>query len=277
MDYLNYLGIFFGGLATVGMILYWLNTRKRVTSLEGDLLAREEESKKTRQMLTKVIQEREQFKKETEKKQPLPVTHTILLDGVSGAGKTTCVARVLKPVMDKEGIEDLIATHQERLTERIPICEEYDGQATRMHYMRFFDVPGEQPESVINALYDLDSRAEQVILLVIWDITKNHSGKAEFNKPRLKGVYRNKMAQKYVKSVVVFFNKTDMIETKTEIERKYNEAKQILEPLFLHIFQDDVGEIKYFRGSFLEGTGWFELYAQILREFDLERLYNEDI
>ena len=84
----------------------------------------------------------------------------------------------------------------------------------------------------------------------------------------MESVFGNDLARKLIKSVVVFFNKTDCFERKI-LEKRIAEEKQYIRETLTYVLDDGLEDIIFSQGSALHGTGLFDCYGKILQSFDL--------
>jgi predicted GTPase len=201
-------------------------------------------------------------------------SHTVLMDGISGSGKSSFIARLVSPVSTTLELQNMTATVSEYPSLDIPICWE-PGEKTTLHSLRFFDVAGENSGTFIDALHTLSKEhsggGADVVLVIIWDISDEDKwieSVNHFNKQRIKATYGSKMASSIISAIIVFFNKIDMIDKKTASQRILS-AQDALNKHFENTFERGYGEIQYISGSVIEGTHMHDCLGAILQNFGL--------
>ncbi len=215
-----------------------------------------------------------------QEKLPMLQIHTILLDGMSGAGKTTFAARLANPTLTQADLKTRIsATEREYLTTELPLCWEKQSGRTVINTLRFYDVAGEKASTVVNALISLSEekkvKHQNVVLVVIWDISKTKEENEKYlSGYRLEATYGNVMAKRLIKSIVVFFNKTDSLSPEQQIKRVHDYSAEI-ERVFTQHFEVGYGNITFCNGSALSGAGLFDCYGAVLRKLDLAGNFSE--
>jgi CHASE3 domain sensor protein len=239
-------------------------------------LVSQAQSHRLQERLSEITQDKqrlEQLSQQLQRKLPEIRSHTVLMDGISGSGKSTFIARIMSPVSGRDQLEDMAATTSAYQTVEVPICWESDAQIEHsiIHHLNFFDVSGENPATFINALSDLHSKhVTNVVLVIVWDISKEFIDQniVELSRARLQATYGNEMAKKMISSIIVFFNKIDQRE-RDELPKILGEQKNIVNTLFQSVFEVGYGKIHYIDGSALRGTHVHDCVGLILRQFGL--------
>jgi signal recognition particle receptor subunit beta len=205
---------------------------------------------------------------------PKFITHTVLMDGISGSGKSSFIARLVSPVSTTLELQNMTATVSEYQSLDIPICWEA-GEETVLHSLRFFDVAGENSGTFIDALHTLSKERSgsnaDVVLVIIWDISSQDKWAESvnhFNKQRIKATYGSKMASSIISAIIVFFNKIDLVNEQTASQR-IQSAQNALNKHFENTFERGYGEIQYISGSVIEGTHMHDCLGAILQNFGL--------
>jgi signal recognition particle receptor subunit beta len=205
---------------------------------------------------------------------PKFITHTVLMDGISGSGKSSFIARLVSPVSTTLELQNMTATVSEYQSLDIPICWEA-GEGTVLHSLRFFDVAGENSGTFIDALHTLSKERSgsnaDVVLVIIWDISSQDKWAESvnhFNKQRIKATYGSKMASSIISAIIVFFNKIDLVDEQTASQR-IQSAQNALNQHFENTFERGYGEIKYISGSVIKGTHMHDCLGAILQNFGL--------
>lgn len=205
---------------------------------------------------------------------PKHVVHTVLMDGISGAGKSSFIARLVSPILTSNDLGNITATVSEYQSLAIPICWERNDKTT-LHSLRFFDIAGENSGTFVDALYALNNQNSNnntdVILVIIWDISSKKKWAENinhFNRQRVKATYGSKMASNIIRSIVVFFNKVDLVPS-DQVQESVSRAKEAIDNEFRDIFEQGYGEIKYVSGSVMTGQYIHDCLGVILKEFGL--------
>jgi hypothetical protein len=225
-------------------------------------------------LLKKLESQRLESRRQLEESAPRFITHTVLMDGISGSGKSSFIARLVSPVSTTSELQNMTATVSEYQSVDIPVCWE-PGERTILHSLRFFDVAGENSATVINALHTLSKQAPSgspnVVLVIIWDISSQDKwGESftHFNKQSLQATYGNEMALNTIRSIIVFFNKIDLVDEQTANQRiRYAEAN--FNKHFKNTFERGYGDIQYISGSVLQGTRVHDCLGAILQKLGL--------
>src|SRR5215468_3412447 len=124
-----------------------------------------------------------------------PRTHSVLLDGISEAGKTTFITRLACPVANTDHLNNIVATVRHYQTPIFPLCWEQSSEEHQpiLHALRFIDVAGEKPSTFVNAINDqaVDAFDERVLVLVVWNLERTNLAKnlEAFNRHRLDATY----------------------------------------------------------------------------------------
>jgi hypothetical protein len=207
--------------------------------------------------------------------------HTVLLDGVSQSGKTTFMARLACPTMGEEQLKKIVKTRRQALTHEVPLCWERgadDVSSPVLHALRFFDVAGEHPDNVINAIDELaddhgkdDQR--RVVALWVWDLNDRPANRDRINQQLLKALYRNNKAMGLVKNIVVFLNKADKVAEKGDASLETIVAE---DEGYIRNVLDQVGsghKVEFHHGSALNGRGLHDAFGSIVRFLELGQHY----
>ncbi|HXH04345.1 MAG TPA: GTPase domain-containing protein [Candidatus Competibacteraceae bacterium] len=211
----------------------------------------------------------------------LPETrvHTMLMDGMPGSGKSTFIARLISPVSTRQDLLQIAATTNEYQTLDAPLCWEKGSNRTTLHTIRFFDVAGERGSTFIDALYklaDAGIRQPEVVLVVVWDLCdENYARNGHYlNDTRLEMAYGSKMAKSIVRSIIVFFNKVDLLAPEVA-QARIEESKARLSALFRDKFEVGYGDIHYFAGSAISGLHMHDCFGAIIKRLELEHNFEK--
>lgn len=208
-------------------------------------------------------------------------THAILMDGVTTAGKSTLIASIVNPSLKSEILrENIKPTESEYQVKDFLACTELP-QKHITHYLRFFDMKGENSGSFIDSLdilkrqIVLGEMENKAILLIVWDISSLEIfGKScrHFNEQRIRATYGSKEVSKIIKSIIVFFNKTDLVDynAKDSVNTRIESGKQWLSSIFKTVFESGY-EIHYVSGSAKNGNGTRECLGIILDELEISK------
>ena len=249
----------------------------------GDLTEKIALLERDKAEIEKSSKERENLVSKLKKKLPEEKVHTVLMDGMSGSGKSTFIARIMSPISTLNELRKMAATLNSYRTLELPICWERDESGisfnhSLIHSIEFFDVAGEKPGTFIDALRELEERdsirESGVILLLMWDLSKLDENLEHLNKQRLAATYGNNMAKKIIRKIVVFLNKSDSL-TKEEKTKSIEEGKQRLKVLLKDCFENSLGEVIYIDGSALDGTHVHNCMGAMLTHFGLEANFDK--
>lgn len=202
-----------------------------------------------------------------------PRTHSVLLDGISEAGKTTFITRLACPVADANLLNNIVATVRHYPTPIFPLCWEQSPEEHQpvLHALRFIDVAGEKPSTFVNAINDQarETADERVLVLVVWNLEETNLAKnvEAFNRHRLDATYGTDNARRLIKHVIVFFNKVDLFEKQGGSPQRLEEEKKYITELFAKYL---VGySLSFYSGSAIDGRGVLDVYGEILRVLGL--------
>ena len=209
---------------------------------------------------------------------PTICRHTVLLDGVSHGGKTTFLARLACPTADEAQLANIALTRRQQLTKEIPLCWERtasDGHPPILHALQFFDVAGEQPATVINAMLDLAAKTsedQRIVALWVWDLANLSGSHARMTREVINMAYGSDVARSLIRKIVIFFNKIDTLDPAAAKETIEQEKKHIRD-----VVDRALGagyEIHFHAGSATDGRGMFEAYGALLRALELGKNYH---
>jgi hypothetical protein len=255
-------------ITTVLFAGYWFGLRQFEGRLKGELLQRDKVLARTAAA--------------AQARPPEIRSHTVLLDGVSESGKTTFMARLACPTMTADDLKKVPKTMRQDLSHEVPLCWERVGEegAPVLHAMRFFDVAGEGPETVANAIDhladELSSPDDQrhVVAVWVWDMSNRPGNRDRMSVQVLRTLYRRDRARALVKRVVVFLNKLDLIDG---VNGRGDHAQQLAEEeKYIRGVLDQIGaghEIQFHAGSALDGRGLQDAFGSIVKFFELEEHY----
>ncbi len=207
-----------------------------------------------------------------------PRNHSVLLDGISEAGKTTFITRLACPVADATVLDGIVATVRHYPTPEFPLCWERSpeqGHPPVLHALRFIDVAGEKPATFNNAVNELarSSADDRLLVLVVWNLDKDHLAKNRdaFNPWRLDATYCTDNARRLIKHVIVFFNKVDRFEQQGGTRQRLEEEKKYIADLFAKHLEGY--SLSFYSGSAADGRGVLDVYGEILRVLGLGSHY----
>jgi len=202
-----------------------------------------------------------------------PRTHSVLLDGISEAGKTTFITRLACPVANADLLNNIVATVRHYRTPIFPLCWEQSPEEHQpiLHALRFIDVAGEKPSTFVNAINEqaADALDERVLVLIVWNLERNNLAKnvEAFNQHRLDATYGTDNARRLIKHVIVFFNKVDLFERQGGTPQQLEQEKMYIADLFARYL---VGySLSFYAGSAIDGRGVLDVYGEILRVLGL--------
>lgn len=207
--------------------------------------------------------------------------HTVLLDGVSHGGKTTFMARLACPTADAQQLLNVATTRRQALTQEIPLCWERTddgGTPPVLHALRFFDVSGEKPSTVINAIRELTQRAndeERVVALWVWDLSSLPANRSRMTREVVNALYDNEEARALIKKIVVFFNKVDFL-LATMDPQTVEKLVSREEAYIRDVLDKALGsgyELQFQVGSAMDGRGMLEVFGSLLRSLELGKNY----
>jgi hypothetical protein len=210
-----------------------------------------------------------------QKSVPTEKTHQIILDGMSEAGKSTFVARVVSPVIPSAKLKKMVATARQYSTQPLPVCWVRDDKAVTLHTVKFWDIAGERGATFLDALDSIRGNGSgpppRAVLLIVWDVSDDNVGKnsIHLNPTRIEMAYGSMKAREVISSVVVFFNKSDRVDSERLEQRIETEKRDIT-----RVFQTKLGggyqNISFFVGSALDGRGMHDCIGSILQSLGLE-------
>jgi len=232
------------------------------------------------QAITNQLIDLQKKHEELKKERPEIQLHHVIMDGMSGSGKTTFIARLISPVTNRESLEKIAATTKSYMTFSVPICWEKKTKTKKalLHELRFTDIAGERRSTFINALYGLPEEAlkdTKVISVILWDISRVEQNYEYLSNRILETTYGNDRARAVIKSIIVFFNKADRIDDKVALDKIIDSERRKIKKIFHDIFDKGYGDIKFYVGSALEGSGLHYCYGEILKNLNLEHNYEE--
>jgi hypothetical protein len=238
------------------------------------------------------------------------ITHTVLLDGVSNSGKSTLVHRLAFPCTDLEQLRRLPATQLPYRTRQMPLCfdvapaeaiEPEAGAETAavgarpaaggapgqlvLHAQVLQDIAGEKDGDIVDVLESLAAerarmlgpeRPGAVVVLVVWDMANPEASRDALTKSRLKAAYVNRHGRAMIRSVLVFFNKLDLLTVAPErLRRLVDDERAHVESVLRAVFGDTVART-YLHGSALRGDGVIECQGAIYAALGLAAHFRED-
>ena len=160
--------------------------------------------------------------------------HTVFLDGMPRAGKTTFIERLTNPLADRAQLLNQTATQYPYQTDPIPLCWENVEGVRVLHTLEFYDIGGEHPQHVIDNILNYRERSlkEQgrALALVLWDAAAGHPNNVGYlNTGRMGAVYGPRVARDVISAIVVFFNKCDVVERQLGEGGETETLEQILD------------------------------------------------
>jgi hypothetical protein len=213
--------------------------------------------------------------------------HPVFLDGLSASGKTTFAWRLLMPSLSSEELQGIKATPDANRTPAVPIVLEDRKEGGRiLHELYFYDTAGERGATLLNCLdrYHTDRGAskQKGVILFVWDCSKPFEVNRDFLKGRVSNLYGSKLAISTVASIVVLFNKVDVLAPELVGSKREREIVAMLEVFRKEITSDVMNSIaayldspvEYTAGSMLTGAGFQRCYGLILDRFQLPMLKN---
>lgn len=211
--------------------------------------------------------------------------YPVFLDGCSGSGKTTFALSLLTPTWLQQGAPVLRATAQAIRTPPMPVAVEEGPEGNGvLHTLFFYDTAGEVGAGLIDCCEqyrsDRGKDAPQGVLLFVWDCSQPEETNRQFLRERVNNVWRSGLVKQTIRSVVVFFNKTDALEASRPLGAPRRDVKEQLErfkqaaqgPGLLEARLLPPGGVHFADGSLLTGAGLQACYGLILSLFGLSRL-----
>lgn len=212
--------------------------------------------------------------------------YPVFLDGLSESGKTTFAWRLLKPTLSPEKLQVFSATPGAMRTPPLPIAmEEPRGEARVLHELYFYDTAGEKGATLVNCLQryaqDRGQSTQKGVILFVWDCSKPVETNRSFLQGRVNNIYGADLARETVASIVVLFNKVDVIAPDLAGQKREEEVArqlaQLREEINANLMSKIVGDldhpVEYTAGSMLSGAGIHLCYGLILSRFNLPSLF----
>lgn len=207
--------------------------------------------------------------------------HTVFLDGMPGAGKTTFLERLTNPTATPEQLLQQTSTQYPYHTDPIPLCWEVVDGLRVLHTLEFFDIGGEHPQHVIdNILMYRDRKLSshgRALALVLWDTAAGHPTNVGYlNTGRMSAVYGPRIARETISALHFFFNKCDLVEqagSRAHLEEVVSLQRRIL---LTEVFDKSLNGYPvplFTHGSALTGSGVHACLGQIVRALGLEHVY----
>lgn len=157
--------------------------------------------------------------------------HTVFLDGMPRAGKTTLIRRLTNPAATAAQLDAWDSTLDRYHTFPVPLCWETGPAGQRiLHTLEFYDVGGENPGHIGDNIDEYLKRRppdhEPAVALVIWDseaelpsVAGDHgSNMVYLSTGRLAAAYGTAKARQAISSFVFFLNKSDVVEDRMRRE-----------------------------------------------------------
>lgn len=211
--------------------------------------------------------------------------YPVFLDGCSGSGKTTFALSLLTPTWLQQGHPVPQANVHAVRTPPMPVAVEEGGEGRSvLHTLFFYDTAGEVGAGLIDCCEQYRAErgkdAPQGVLLFVWDCAQPEETNKQFLRERVNNVWRSGLVKQTIRAVVVFFNKTDALESprglgaprrdvREQLERFKQTAQSpgLLEPKLI-----PPGGVHFADGSLINGAGLQACYGTILSLFGLSRL-----
>lgn len=213
--------------------------------------------------------------------------YPVFLDGLSESGKTTFAWRLLKPTLSPEKLREVSATPGAMRTPPLPVAmEEPPGEPRVLHALYFYDTAGEKGSTLVNCLLrynqDRGNSTQKGVILFVWDCSKPVEVNRAFLQGRVINIYGTDLAVSTVATVVVLFNKVDVIAPELAGQRREEEVARVLGQLREEINANLMNKIaadldhpvEYAAGSMLSGAGIHQCYGLILGRFNLPSLFD---
>ncbi|MCK6522137.1 hypothetical protein L6R49_11925, partial [Myxococcota bacterium] len=145
---------------------------------------------------------------------------------------------------------------------------------------------GERGSTLLDCLEryqkDRGTSLQKGVILFVWDCSKPFEVNRDFLKGRVSNLYGSKLAISTVASIVVLFNKVDVLAPELVGSKREREIVGLLEVFRKEITSDVMNiiaayldtPVEYTAGSMLTGAGFQRCYGLILDRFQLPMLKN---
>lgn len=220
--------------------------------------------------------------------------HTVFLDGMPRAGKTTLIRRLTNPAATAQQLDAWDSTLDRYHTFPVPLCWEHGPSGERiLHTLEFYDVGGENPGHIGDNIDEfLKRRApdhEPAVALVIWDSEaelpstagEGLSNMVYLSAGRLAAAYGTAKARQAISSFIFFVNKRDVVEERLRREGRGESVQRFFEQQQRTLMDEVYSKAlaMYSRepsvaiGSARTGVGVHDCLGAIVRHLGLERHY----
>lgn len=218
--------------------------------------------------------------------------HTVFLDGMPRAGKTTLIRRLTNPAATAEQLDAWDSTLDRYHTFPVPLCWEAGPSGQRvLHTIEFYDVGGENPGHIGDNIDEYLKRRppdhEPAVALVIWDSEaelpstgNDHASNTVYlSTGRLAAAYGTAKARQAISSFVFFLNKSDVVEDRLRREGRGDQVPRFFEQQRQTLMGEVYGkalavygkEPSIAVGSARTGFGVHDCLGAIVRHMGLEQ------
>lgn len=254
----------------------------RGATLEGHLAKFKEANREDVEVNDQLARERDYYQGQVDllKKAAVHIqVHTVYLDGMPRAGKTTLIERLTNPMATPEQLDRPDSTVGARKTAPVPLCwEERDGKRI-LHAVVFGDIAGSAPEHIQDLLGQ--HTGSKAVALVLWDAAGRLEENAEhLSAVRIRATYEPQVARDVINSHVVFLNKVDLVAQQCAsngnargVDEVVLEHKQFaLNEIFRRALKS-YPEPQFIAGSARSGAGLQDCLGAIIQGLNLQHVF----